>query len=152
VHQIDIDDQVHAALRELGRTGDTFNDVLRGVLGLSVEGPRPRLMPGGHRRAWSPKPPLGALVRAGVLQPGQRLIWDRPRLGEQHTVTVDIQGNLITEQGRICPTPDSATRAIVGYPAAGWPAFRTEDGVSLQQLREQHTAKPTGDGDHDRRE
>ncbi|QOC94391.1 restriction system modified-DNA reader domain-containing protein [Micromonospora craniellae] len=145
MHQIDIDNQVHATLRELGRTGDTFNDVLRGVLNLNQEGPR--LMPGGHRRAWNSKPPLGALVRAGILQPGQRLIWNRPRIGEQHTVTVDVHGNLITAQGRICPTPDSATRAIVGYPAAGWPAFRTEDGVSLQQLREQHTARP-GDGGH----
>ncbi|MEU5554152.1 hypothetical protein ABZ738_30710 [Micromonospora sp. NPDC047793] len=145
MHQIDIDDQVHATLRELGRTGDTFNDVLRGVLNLNLEGPR--LMSGGHRRAWNAKPPLGALVRAGMLQPGQRLVWNRPRIGEQHTVTVDVHGNLITEQGRICPTPDSATRAIVGYPAAGWPAFRTEDGVSLQQLREQHTAR-RGDGGH----
>ncbi|MEV6932418.1 hypothetical protein AB0M46_49095 [Dactylosporangium sp. NPDC051485] len=147
MRQIDIDEQVYASLRELGRTGDTFNDVLRGVLGLPPEAPVPPRDERRRRRPW--KPALRPLLAAGLLQPGQRLTWDRPRLGEQHTVTVDTAGNLVTEHGRVCPTPDSATRAITGYPAAGWPAFHTGDGVSLQQLRERLADGSTSDLDRD---
>ena len=150
MRKIDIDEQVYSALRERGRTGDTFNGVLRGILGLPVEEPAPLLDERRGRRSLKPqrrswKPQLGPLLRAGMLQPGQRLTWDRPRLGEQHVVTVDALGNLITENGTVCPTPDVATRAITGYPAAGWPAFRTDDGFSLQQLRERLASVPASD-------
>jgi hypothetical protein len=134
MRRVGVDEQVYSALRELGLAGDTFNSVLCGVLGLSVEEPVPLL--DERRRRRSRKPQLDLLLRVGLLQPGQRLTWDRPRLGEQHIVAVDALGNLITGRGRVCATPDVAAKAITGYPAAGWPAFRTDDGVSLQQLRE----------------
>jgi hypothetical protein len=143
MYQIDVDAQVHAALRELGRTGDTFNGVLRSLLGL----PGQKLA--GRSRHRLSRHGLGPLLDAG-LQPGQRLIWDRPRLHEQHTVTVDADGNLITEAGTVCATPNVATRALSGYPAAGWPAFCTDEGVSLEMLRSQLASSQTGNARQNR--
>jgi hypothetical protein len=144
MYQIDVDAQVHAALRELGRTGDTFNGVLRSLLGL----PGQKLA--GRSRHRLSRHGLGPLLDAGLLQPGQRLIWDRPRLHEQHTVTVDADGNLITEAGTVCATPNVATRALSGYPAAGWPAFCTDEGVSLEMLRSQLASSQTGNARQNR--
>ncbi|GAB3861693.1 hypothetical protein ACFPIJ_12045 [Dactylosporangium cerinum] len=137
-NKIDADDQVYAPLRELGRTGDTFNGVLRKLLRL------PGRDPSGRRRHRPGKRGLGTLVHAGLLQPGQRLTWARPRLDERHTVTVDADGNLITEDGSVCATPDSAAAACTGYLAADWPAFCTDDGVSLETLRNRLAGGQTG--------
>jgi len=125
-----IDLEVEAALRERGKFGETYNDVLRQALGL----PRLTVRVGGsglgRRRS------LVDIVAAGLLQPGQIVTWHRASLKQTHAATVTANGLLRTVDGETYATPDSCATALAGYPTKGWKNWRTEDGVSLQELRD----------------
>lgn len=124
-----VDPDVVAALRERGKFGDTYNDVIRDVLGL----PRLDVRVGGSRvgKAGS----LVDIVAAGLLRPGQIVTWRRPALDKTHTATVTANGLLMTRDGETYTSPDACATAVAGYPSKGWPHWRTEDGTSLQELR-----------------
>ncbi|MGH3736528.1 MAG: hypothetical protein ACRDT6_13065 [Micromonosporaceae bacterium] len=127
---ITIDHQVTAALEERGRFGDTFNDVLRQVLGLPAV---PRYM----RNTGTPsRYPLKDLIELGQLHDGQVLVWHRPQLAKTHFATVDSSGCMVTADGVAHRTPNMAATAVAGYPAKGWRAWCTEDGTTLAALCE----------------
>ncbi|MDG4795017.1 hypothetical protein [Micromonospora sp. WMMD1082] len=124
-----IDDAVMARLRGHGRFGDTYNDILRSLLGLpraeGVSATADTSIPGA----------LMPLIAAGMLTVGETVTWYRSRRGEVHTATVDDAGRLVTAEGAIFFTPDTCASSIAGYPCKGWPTWRTAAGASLQQLR-----------------
>ncbi|MFY1700217.1 hypothetical protein ACN28G_00390 [Micromonospora sp. WMMA1923] len=130
---IGVDHEVFAWLGQRRDPDCTYNDVIRGQLGLP---PLPPLPPSLHvvpPRPWSP--PLLPLIQAGLLQPGQVLTWHRPRRRKLFTVTVSDQGSLVTADGLHCKTPNVAARVVAGYSAKGWLLWQTADGTSLEELR-----------------
>ncbi|MGH3682797.1 MAG: hypothetical protein ACRDT2_21405 [Natronosporangium sp.] len=127
---ITINHQVTAALEERGQFGETFNDVLRRVLGLLAV---PRHMPNTGTPS---RYPLKDLIERGELHHGQILVWHRPRLAKTHFATIDSSGGIVTADGVAHRTPNMAATAIAGYPAKGWQAWRTEDGTTLAALCE----------------
>jgi hypothetical protein len=133
---IRVDDEVYAALQRQHPAGRTVNTVLRDLLGLT--GPP---IPAQTRRF---NHALSDLLRAGLLQPGQRLTWTRRQLGQIHAVTVNADGALVAEDGSVYASPNSAATGIAGYPTIGWPLWRTDTDVSLEQLLEQLTDTSTG--------
>ncbi|PJM79693.1 GmrSD restriction endonuclease domain-containing protein [Bifidobacterium scaligerum] len=54
------------------------------------------------------------VVQAGLLTPGERLVWDRPRKGERWYATVTENGRLRLDDGSEYPTPTAAARAAAG--------------------------------------
>jgi hypothetical protein len=126
--KIKVDLQMLLWLEQRRDPDHTYNDVIRDELGLP---PLPR--PAPPPPSW---PPLLPLIQAGLLQPGQKLTWHRPRRREVFTVTVNEQGHLVTDDGVECETPNVAARVIAGYPTQAWPLWRTTDGTSLAELRD----------------
>ncbi|MGI5214824.1 hypothetical protein [Plantactinospora sp. CA-290183] len=127
--KIQVDDKVIAALGERGEFGDSFNDVIRKVLGL------PRLE---FRMADPPLADQGLLAEiltAGYLQPGQIVAWHRPRLKKTYYAAVTPGGRLMTNDGHSYVSPDACASAVAGYPCKGWGTWKTEAGTSLQELR-----------------
>lgn len=126
-----IDDAVMAHLRERGRFGDTYNDIVRALLGLPpAQRATDASMPGA----------LMPLISAGTLAVGDTVTWHRRRRGEVHTATIDDAGRMVTADGAVYLTPDTCASAIAGYPSKGWPNWRTAAGQSLQQLRDRVAA------------
>jgi len=124
---IHIDDAVMAHLREHGRLGESYTDVVRALIGL----PRnPRLT----ASADASEP--GALMPPIMLAEGETVTWHRRRRGEVHTATVDDAGRLVTAEGAVFLTPAACASALAGYPCKGWPKWRTTAGQTLQQLRD----------------
>ncbi|WP_194894131.1 hypothetical protein [Catenulispora pinisilvae] len=81
------------------------------------------------------KPTLAPLLRAGLLEAGQELIWHRKRLGERLTVTVTADGQVQLPDGSVWPSPNQAAARLTGYPNDGWAVFRTADGATLADLK-----------------
>jgi hypothetical protein len=81
---------------------------------------------------------LTDLVDAGVLRPGQNLVWDRPQVGARYLATVTDEGALRLPDGRAFAAPSrAAIEAAGGGSYDGWLAWRTDDGQreSLHELR-----------------
>lgn len=87
------------------------------------------------------------LIDAGLLNPGDCLTWERPRLGATYTATVTDTGALLLSDGRTFSSPSRAAMDAANVPAYdGWDAWRTEDGTRLADLRTQLVAPaPTAD-------
>jgi hypothetical protein len=108
---------------------------------------------------------LTDLVDAGVLQPGQALIWDRPQLGKTYRASVTEQGAIHLENGGTFSAPSTAAiKAFGGGSFDGWYVWRVDSDAreSLHELRvrcvrklleesqegaeEQETEEPVEDG------
>lgn len=77
------------------------------------------------------------LLDAGLLQPGQELTWERPRLGASYRAVVTENGSLQLEDGRTFSSPSRAASEAADIPAYdGWLAW-TLNGVQLKDLRAQ---------------
>ncbi|HEX2072044.1 MAG TPA: hypothetical protein VHF90_10405 [Thermoleophilaceae bacterium] len=77
------------------------------------------------------------LLDAGLLSPGQELIWERPRLGEIYRAHVTDNGSIRLEDGRTFSSPSTAATKAADIPAYdGWLAWKA-DGVLLKDLRNQ---------------
>lgn len=124
---IDVDEQVYERLMSYPkRWGETPNQVLRHLLGLG----RPRR-----------RPPIRVedLLDAGLLKPGEVLVWNRPRLGVTHTAVVEPDGRLRLEDGRVEHCPGCAAIALAGYLISGSGVWRrATDGVPLADLWERY--------------
>jgi len=146
---VHIDDDVYAVLIRGVSYGITINAALRAVLRLpQLEPPQPA-SPALNNCA--PRPTrtgplrtdhgkLARLLDAGLLQDGQVVTWNRRQLGRIHTATVTATGHLLTDDGELHLSPDSCATALAGHPFAGWKVWRTSDGTSLSQLRDQLSA------------
>ncbi|WP_158073003.1 restriction system modified-DNA reader domain-containing protein [Streptomyces kebangsaanensis] len=117
-----VDDEVFERLqREAQPLIDTPNSVLRRLLALDARPVRPG--------------PLGPLLDAGLLEPGQRLVWRRRNLAQRYLAYVTPEGRLRLDDGRIYDSPSGACDAVAHCKVNGWDAWRTGEGVSLSVLR-----------------
>ena len=79
------------------------------------------------------------VIDAGLLVPGERLVWERPRKGERWFATVTENGRLRLDDGSEYPTPTAAARAAAGGRRGGgldvWK--RTRNGQKLSDIWKQ---------------
>jgi len=132
-----IDDAVMAHLRERGRFGDSYNDIVRALLGM------PPAKRATAKADASMPGTLKPLIAAGMLAEGDTVTWHRRRRNEVHTATIDDAGRMVTADGAVYLTPDTCASGIAGYPCKGWPNWRTAAGETLQQLRHRAAAADT---------
>ena len=71
---------------------------------------------------------LGDLIEAGLLQPGQRLVWHRPRVGETYAAEVTDGATIRLEDGREFSTPSGAAMNAA-------PTCRVMNGSSTPSLK-----------------
>ncbi|KFI93952.1 GmrSD restriction endonuclease domain-containing protein [Bifidobacterium stellenboschense] len=76
------------------------------------------------------------VVKAGLLIPGEKLVWERPRKGERWYATVTETGKFRLDDGSEHASPTAAAKAAAGGKASGgldvWK--RTSDGVKLSEI------------------
>lgn len=95
---------------------------------------------------------LSDLLDHGLLQPGDRLVWRRPRLGEAYEAKVLDTGEIrLDKDGSTHKTPSVAAMEAAGIVSYdGWHAWRVTrlDGALLDDLRQQLIASEAlGDGE-----
>ncbi|HYB25464.1 MAG TPA: hypothetical protein VEF89_02500 [Solirubrobacteraceae bacterium] len=109
----------------------------------TAEGQTPATMIDGRRIT------VADLVEAGLLNPGDHLIWERPRLGVEHKATITENAGIELADGRIFATPSSAAKHAAHIPACdGWYAWkvaRPNDTILLHDLREEFVARTRQD-------
>lgn len=74
------------------------------------------------------------VVAAGLLIPGETLVWERPRKGERWVSTVTADGRLRLEDGSEYATPTAAARAVGGRSAGLDVWKRTSNGEKLSDI------------------
>jgi hypothetical protein len=82
---------------------------------------------------------LADLMKVGLLQAGETLIWEQKHLGKIHRAEVTPQGFIKTQDGAIHKTPSGAAKHLNNQkPIDGWLAWKTEKkNEKLGQLRSQ---------------
>ncbi len=132
---IRVDDEVFAKLQSLAEPFvDTPNSALRRLLDLPS--------PGTAGSAQQPQRHVSArdqtlvpLLADGRLRVGQRLVWRRRNLRQEHHAVVLQTGELRLDDGSTHSTPSGAATVIAGNQQNGWKAWATEDGTLLKELR-----------------
>ncbi len=78
------------------------------------------------------------LVKKGLLNTGQELIWNRRVANQIHLATVNQDGSITTADGVKHKTPSGAAKHLNGNkPVDGWLAWKIKSsGVSLASLRD----------------
>ena len=67
---------------------------------------------------------IADLIERGLVEPGDQLEWDRPRLGTTYRVTVTDDAQLQLEDGTVVTSPSAACKAVASVPAYnGWNAW-----------------------------
>jgi len=81
---------------------------------------------------------ISDLLEEGILNPGDALIWKRPRVGEEYEATVTPGGDIQLKDGRTFSSPSRAATEAAGIRSYdGWYAWRTvTGGETLHSLRE----------------
>lgn len=74
------------------------------------------------------------VVAAGLLIPGETLVWERPRKGERWVSTVTADGRLRLDDGSEYATPTAAARAVGGRSAGLDVWKRTSNGEKLSDI------------------
>lgn len=88
----------------------------------------------GSRRG-SRRITIAQVLDAGLLLPGERLVWKRPRLGEQWFATVTDDGKMRLEDGTVCASPSAASRAVSGSSGNALNSWRrVTDGAKLADI------------------
>jgi CBS domain-containing protein len=78
------------------------------------------------------------LIKAGLLNPGQELVFERPRIGDIHRAVVTESGRIRVADGQELASPSRAAATVSGTATDGWYAWRVgEGGPLLDQLRQQ---------------
>jgi hypothetical protein len=81
---------------------------------------------------------LSDLIEAQLVQPGQEVVWDRPRLEATYRAVITESGGLRLEDGRLFSSPSRAAMEAANIPACdGWWAWRVQGstGDYLHKLR-----------------
>jgi hypothetical protein len=82
---------------------------------------------------------IADLLEAELVAPGDRLVWERPRLGAVYRATITDNGGIELEDGRSFATPSSAAKHAAHIPACdgwyAWRLWRPEGEVLLHELR-----------------
>lgn len=75
------------------------------------------------------------LLDGGLIEPGQEVVWDRPRLGQTYRAVITENGSVRLEDGRTFSSlSTAATQAASVAAVDGWYAWRA-DGVLMKDLR-----------------
>lgn len=77
---------------------------------------------------------IAQVLKAGLLIPGETLVWDRPRKGERWVATVTAGGKLRMDDGKEYATPTAAARAVGGSSAGLTVWKRTSNGQKLSDI------------------
>jgi Restriction Enzyme Adenine Methylase Associated len=94
--------------------------------------PSPRV----HRLIGGRRIRLVDLLDAGLLDPGQQLVWERPRLGQTYEASITENGSIRLPNGHVFSSPSAAATEAAGIPAYdGWYAWKA-DGALLNDLRD----------------
>jgi hypothetical protein len=77
------------------------------------------------------------LLKAGLVQDGTELIWNRRVAKQKHTATINSKGTITTADGLVHKTPSGAAKHLnSNKPIDGWNAWKLkEGGNSLSELR-----------------
>lgn len=77
------------------------------------------------------------LVEHGYLQPGDRLVWRRPQIGEEHWGTITEEAQIRLDSGEVHWSPSGAAKAAADVAAVdGWSSWRKEaSNEKLTELR-----------------
>lgn len=80
---------------------------------------------------------LNDLLKAGVLRPGDELIWKRRVAKTSHIAVVEKDGTLTTADGISHKSPSGAAKHLnKNKPIDGWLAWKKREGeISLAELR-----------------
>jgi len=140
--ELTLGEALHARIWINGRASEAIGQ----ILAFAAPG---RNAPGPRRVGLAPQ--LLPLIKAGLLSPGQELVWHQPRLRRTHTVTVTADGRLKIPDGTAWPSPFQAAHRIAGHQANGWVLFKTADGRSLQDLKTSLENREPGTAAHDQR-
>jgi hypothetical protein len=78
------------------------------------------------------------LIKAGLINAGDMLVWKRRTYSESHIATVKSDGTIETADGKIHRTPSGAAKHLNGNkPVDGWLAWKLKStGESLSAVRE----------------
>ena len=77
---------------------------------------------------------IAQVLEAGLLIPGETLVWERPRKGERWVATVTAGGKLRMDDGKEYATPTAAARAVGGSSAGLTVWKRTSNGQRLSDV------------------
>lgn len=78
---------------------------------------------------------IAQVVAAGLLIPGETLVWERPRKGERWVATVTEHGRFRLEDGSEYASPTAAAKAASGSTGNGLDVWkRTADGRKLSDI------------------
>ena len=77
---------------------------------------------------------IAQVLEAGLLIPGETLVWERPRKGERWVATVTAGGKLRMDDGKEYATPTAAARAVGGSSAGLTVWKRTSNGQRLSDI------------------
>ncbi|MBW3078846.1 GmrSD restriction endonuclease domain-containing protein [Bifidobacterium simiiventris] len=77
---------------------------------------------------------IAQVVKAGLLIPGEMLVWERPRKGERYVATVTANGRFRLEDGSEYASPTAAARAAGGSKAGLDVWKRTSNGQKLSDV------------------
>ena len=78
------------------------------------------------------------LIKAGLLNAGDALVWKRRVQGTSHTATIKSDGTIETSDGKIHKTPSGAAKHLNGNkPVDGWLAWKLKStGETLSAVRD----------------
>jgi hypothetical protein len=125
-----VDSEVYQWLESQAEGFDTPNAVLRRLGRLATPGESVK-RPG--RRSTGKLLPL---IKAGIVNAGDVLIWERPRKGETHRATITEHGCIVLADGRAFTDPSPAAGELSGGQVNGWKDAWRHNGTRLADLRD----------------
>ncbi len=80
------------------------------------------------------------LIKIGLVQVGEELIWKRRVQGVSHIAVINSDGTLRTSDGKLHKTPSGAAKHLnANKPVDGWLAWKLKrNNVSLADLRQKN--------------
>ena len=87
---------------------------------------------------------ISDLIADGVILDGERVVWNRPRLGESHEATINTDGTFTIADGTVWNSPSiAAVKAADVVSVDGWEAWRIPrlNNQRLHDLRVQYVQR-----------
>lgn len=84
---------------------------------------------------------MKVLIKAGAIQVGDILVWNRKNHGETVELTIEANGKLKTNDGKVFGTPTAAAKNFNGGVAInGWRVWKIKrTNEALDDLRKKHS-------------
>lgn len=129
---IRVDAEVVAWIARCARAGEEPNEVLRRLLGIDSTA-------GAVRISTRDRKPgdLRKLLRAGLIDPDDRLVYEQPRARQTHRAVVRFDGCVELPDGTVWHSPSGALTESVGSQQNGWNWKHEKSRRTLAELRTQ---------------